>query len=111
MTRFVLAGLIVTWGAFLARAEAPAIARLEAFPPEVRLTTAGDRQSLVVQATFADGLTRDVTKDAALTLANPAFVRREGAMFFPVADGSTTLTVAFGGQSLSIPVEVKQAKA
>jgi hypothetical protein len=111
MTRLVLAGSIVAVSALLARAETPppAITRLEAFPPEVRLTTAGDRQPVVVQANYADGITRDVTKDATLTPANPALVRRDGVTFFPVADGSTTLDVAFGGQSLKLPVEVAQA--
>ncbi len=47
------------------------------------MTTARDRQSIVVQATFADGITRDVTKEAALTLADPKLVRRAGAIFYP----------------------------
>ena len=63
------------------------LAKLEVFPPDVNLTTARDRQSLVVQATYADGITRDVTAEATLTLANPALVRRDGHTFYPVADG------------------------
>src|SRR6202044_396011 len=33
----------------------------------------------------------------------------EGAVFHPVADGATTLTVSFGGKSVAVPVKVAQA--
>ena len=91
-------------------AQQATLTKLEAFPPDINLTTAGDRQSLVIQGTYADGITRDVTKECALTLANPALVSRQDATFRPAADGATTLGVAFGGQSLSVPVKVEQAK-
>src|SRR4051794_6635513 len=74
--------------------------KVEVFPPDVLLSTARDRQALVVQATYADGITRDVTKEATFTPADPAPIRREGSTLYPVADGATTLAVAFGGQSV-----------
>ena len=37
------------------------ITKLDVFPPAVNLTSARDRQAVVVQATYADGITRDVT--------------------------------------------------
>ncbi len=89
-------------------ADAP-LAKIEVFPPDINLTSARDRQLVVVQATYADGITRNVTKDTTLTLANPALVRRDGNTFWPVADGETQMTVAFGGQTLSVPVKVAQA--
>ena len=61
-----------------ASAQQAALTKLEAFPPDIKLSTARDRQSVVVQATFADGITRDVTKEAVMTPANPALVRRDG---------------------------------
>ena len=82
---------------------------IEVFPPEINLTTARDRQSIVVQATYADGITRDVTREASITPANPALLKRDGATFYPVADGATTLAVAFGGQTVTVPVKVAQA--
>jgi len=88
-----------------------ALTKLEAFPPDVNLSSARDRQSVVAQATFADGLTRDVTADATFTAANPALVRRDGSTFYPAADGATTLSVAYGGQTVTLPVKVAQAKA
>jgi len=86
-----------------------ALTRIDVFPAEVGLTTARDRQSLVVQATYSDGITRDVTAKAALKPANPALVKVEGSTIHPVADGETTLGVAFDGQSAEVPVKVARA--
>ena len=92
-----------------ALAQQAALTKVEVFPPDVNLATARDRQSLVVQATYADGITRDVTREASLTLANPALVRRDGNTFYPVADGATELSVAFAGRAVTIPVKVALA--
>ncbi len=86
-----------------------ALVGIEVFPGEVALTTARDRQSIVVQATYADGITRDVTAQAAITLADPKVARRVGATFYPTADGVTTLTVSHGGKSATLPFKVAQA--
>ncbi len=90
-------------------ADDAALAKLEVFPPDIHLTTARDRQLVVVQATYADGITRDVTKDATITPADPSLLRREGNTFWPAADGQTEITVAFGGQTVKLPVVVAQA--
>jgi hypothetical protein len=91
-----------------ARADAP-LQKLTVDPPQVNLTTAQDRQLLVVQAAYADGVTRDVAAQASYVLANPALVRREGQTLHPVADGQTELKVEFGGQAVTIPVKVEKA--
>ena len=67
------------------------ISRLDVFPPAVNLSGAGDRQAVVVQAVYTDGITRDVTGKATQTLGRPELLRREGATYFPTADGETTL--------------------
>jgi hypothetical protein len=85
------------------------LAGIEVFPSAIELNTARDRQSLVVQATFADGITRDVTSEASMRPADPKLLRRQGAVFYPAADGSTTLTVGYGGKSVAVPVTVTQA--
>jgi hypothetical protein len=94
-----------------ALADGPAPAKLEVFPPEVNLTTARDRQLVVVQATYDDGITRDVTGEATLAPTDPSLLRREGNTFWPVADGKTTLNVSFAGKAVSVPVAVTQATA
>jgi hypothetical protein len=86
------------------------LASVAVYPQEIQLTTSRDRQSIVVQATYADGSTRDVTKDCAFVAANPALVKRQGAVFTPAADGATELAVSFGGKTLKIPVKVARSK-
>ena len=83
--------------------------KLVVAPGEIALSSAKDRQLVVVQAVYSDGITRDVAKDATLTVANSALVRRDGLTFYPVADGQTELKVEFGGQSHTIPIKVERA--
>ena len=63
----------------------------------MQLNDERDRQSLVVQAEYADGLTRDVTALAKISLANPRWSRIDKATLYPTADGKTELTVEFAG--------------
>ncbi len=56
------------------RATAPALARLEVFPAERIAPAPGLSQQLVVTATFADGSRRDVTRQAAFDVNDPAQV-------------------------------------
>ena len=108
-TRHLATGLLI----FLATAGVHAAARLTEvtiFPTDVRLTTRQDRQSLVVQAVFADGATRDVTAQASYSFADKSLVRFENATVFPVSDGKTELTVKYEGRVLKVPVVIEQAK-
>ena len=86
------------------------LAEIQVSPPDVQLTTARDRQSLVVQARFSDGITRDVTTEAKFTLANSALARIDKATLYPLADGATQLTVEHAGLKVTLPVTVKNAK-
>src|SRR6478735_728988 len=104
MHKFLLAALAVAGLCGTAAAEAP-LAALEVFPPDINLETARDRQSFVVQAWFADGLSRDVTAEAKVAFANPALVRREANVVYPVADGSTEMAVEWGGKAVKLPVK------
>jgi hypothetical protein len=94
-----------------ALAAEPATLKLEAFPPEVQLTTSRDSQAVIVVATRADGVTQDVTATAKLTLADPALARLDKHTLLPTADGTTTLAIEYQGQTISLPVTVKDAKA
>lgn len=106
-SRFAVAGLILLALSRLTFADAP-LAKLQVDPPQVNLTTAKDRQLLAIQATYADGITRDVAAQASYVFANPALVRRDGQTLYPVADGLTELKVEFGGQAVTIPVKVEK---
>jgi hypothetical protein len=102
----LLVGLCLTVPS--AYADAP-LAKVEVFPPNVELSTSRDRQRMVVVGTRADGVTVDMTSQAQFNPANPALVRFEGPVACPTADGETTLDVACAGQTVQVPVVVKQA--
>ena len=69
------------------QAAEPKPAKLHIFPADVHLKTSRDRQSLVVQAEYANGITRDVTTQAKYTFANPALVKFDKQTLYPAADG------------------------
>jgi hypothetical protein len=110
VTRWIAALLLLSL-VTQARADANSaqLDKLEVFPPDINLATSRDCQSIVVQATFTDGITRDVTTEAAITPADAKLMRREGATFRPALDGSTTLSVTYGGKSVTAPVKVARA--
>ena len=78
-------------------------------PARRESATSRSRQLFVVQATYADGITRDVTAEAKATLANPALAKLDKNLLTPLADGATELKVEFGGKTVSVPVKVKDA--
>ncbi len=82
---------------------------LQCYPSQITLTSAKARQPLVVQATYADGVTRDVTPKAKFTLANPRLANLTHAVLSPLSEGRTELRVAFAGRSLVVPVSVTGA--
>ena len=103
--------LLLGLSANLATANEAALVKLEVFPKDVNLNTKLDRQSLVVQASYADGLTRDVTSEAKIEVAGGDFLRLEGQTVYPKADGAAQINVSFGGQTVSVPAVVKDAAA
>ena len=80
------------------------------YPDSVKLSTQRDRQALIVQAVYANGLTRDVTAEAKFVLADEKSANLAGHTLTPKADGKTELSVAFGGKTVKVPVEVEKAK-
>jgi hypothetical protein len=91
-------------------AAAPAaLTAINVFPSDVNLTTIRDRQSLIVQAAYADGITRDVTAESKFTVANAQLVRLDGNVLYPSTDGATELTVSFGGKQVMVPIKVARA--
>lgn len=78
-------------------------------PTDISLTNVRDRQSLMVQAVMANGLTFDVTEQAQMAIQDAAFVKADGQTFHPVADGTTTIKVSYEGHSIDVPVTVTHA--
>ncbi|MFM7161038.1 MAG: cell surface protein, partial [Planctomycetaceae bacterium] len=87
------------------------VSELRVYPPEVILETSKSRQKMVVQAVYADGITRDVSTQSQWQFSNPALVRQEGAVLHPAADDTGEVTVSFGGQQAKLPVKVTGATA
>jgi len=109
MTRTLCFALIVLSFWTLRAAADPVAGKLDVYPPDVNLNTSRDTQSFIAVVTRADGVTRDVTAEVKATLANPALAKIEGHAVLPVADGATTLNVEYGGQTVTLPVTVKDA--
>jgi hypothetical protein len=109
MKRLTLLALVLGWT--VTGLDAAPTGTLAVYPPDINLETSRDRQTFVVQLTEPNGLTRDVTVEAKVEFANPAFARREGIAIVPVADGRTEMVVSFAGQTVKLPVTVKQATA
>ncbi|MDB5331828.1 MAG: hypothetical protein JWP03_2979, partial [Phycisphaerales bacterium] len=81
----------------------------EVFPTEVNLTTAAGAQSLVARITRPDGVTQDVTAEVKFEPADPKLAKVDGNVVRPLADGVTELKATYQGQSVSVPVKVKDA--
>jgi hypothetical protein len=95
--------------AIVQAAEAPVALRV--FPSEVSLTTIRDAQTVLVQAEYANGITRDVTAQATWALDGDTVVAQEANRLTPKADGSAKLTVKFESLSAEVPITVAQATA
>src|SRR5437899_1390121 len=89
-----------------AQAPAPAVTALGVYPTEVNLFTSRGKASFVVQATYADGITRDVTAQASARLAGTGVCKLDKNLLTPVADGVTDVVVEFGGRAVAVPVTV-----
>ena len=85
------------------------IPAFEVYPPDVNLETSRDFQSLVVKVARADGVTRDVTAEAKFAVSDPKLAKVDGHVVRPLADGAGQVVVTFEGQSVNVPLTVKQA--
>jgi hypothetical protein len=82
---------------------------LRVFPSQISLTTARDSQSLVVQAEYSNGITREVTDKVEWKLDREDIVARDGNRLMPRAEGAAKLTVTFASQAVEVPITVAQA--
>ena len=106
-----LLSLVVT---FLLAASAMAegqITGVAVYPPDINLNTSADLQRFIVVATRDDGVTLDVTQQAAIKLADPKLCRLEKNVLFPQADGQTKLEIEYQGFQTAASVAVKDAAA
>ena len=93
----------------IASVAAAAPAAINVYPQSINLTTKRDRQSLIVQAVYPNGLTRDVTAEARIAVENESLCKVTGSMVTPVADGQSTVTVSYAGFDSKLPLTVTRA--
>jgi len=79
------------------------------YPPEIHLAGFNGRQTVVVQATYSDGITRDVTYDARCRVTDPRLAHFDGTNVEARANGRTDLVVSYEGRTLTVPVTVTNA--
>jgi hypothetical protein len=93
-----------------ATSSAWAAGSFEVFPTDVNLKFQRDRQSIVCRFTEPNGVHRNVTAEAKITVTDPTKVKVENGVVYPLADGQTSLKVEYDGQSVDLPVKVEAAK-
>lgn len=87
-----------------------ALRSLTALPNRVALRGADQVRQLVVTGHFANGGSRDLTRDAAWRVADPAVVRIEtGGLLVGLTNGTTEVTAEVQGQHVKVPVAVEGA--
>ena len=78
------------------------LVEINVYPLNIDLTNSRDRQRLIVQARYADGITEDVTEQATITNGNAEVLRQDGYLFYPQGNGETTVNVEFQGKALQV---------
>ena len=101
--------LLLLLGTFGAPA-ASKLTDLRVFPSDIHLCSKQDRQSIVVQAAYADGATRDVTDAAAFVVREKSLARLDNGTLLPLSDGRTELQIQFEGRTFTVPVSVTNAQ-
>ncbi len=84
---------------------------LEVYPASIDLNTHADHQTLVVRTRRADGVTVDLTREASYRVENPELASVEGNTLRPKQDGETAVIVEHGGQTVRVPLTVRDASA
>ena len=76
-------------------------------PAKFELLGKRSRQQLLVTGKYSGDQLRDLTPAGTFTSSNPAVVKIEGSIAYPVGNGEATVTVTVGGQTAAVPVLVK----
>ena len=84
---------------------------LAAYPPKISLKSKEDFNSIVVVATYADDVTRDVTYESAIEVENPSIINFQDRIAYPKKEGETRLVARFLNQEVQIPVSVSEPSA
>lgn len=112
----LLIAAMATFTAVVAAADAPATieigqpAGVVLEPAKFDLLGKRSQQQLLVTGKYGEDV-RDLTAAAVFTSSNPSVVKIDGSIAHPVGNGEATITAAVGGQSVVVPVVVKNMEA
>jgi hypothetical protein len=83
-------------------------ATLTVYPPKVAIRGADDAPQLIVTGETVPGRPKDLTAAVHYTVADPKIVRvAENGRVYPLANGTTEITIHYQGHSASVPVHVE----
>jgi hypothetical protein len=83
---------------------------LRVWPESIKLSNAIDRQSMVAQVVYSNGVTVDVTEQARFT-PTKNIIAFDGNYWLPQSDGKGQLVVSIGSYEQTVPVSVTGADA
>ncbi len=90
--------------------ETDQVVGLDVYPKEIFMHAPGLSQQVAVVARYADGLTRDVTREAHLGSSNGETVGVDGSAAKGIRAGESTLMIRYEGQFVTLPVTVLNPK-
>ena len=103
--------------------QSAALTELKCYPSSFELGNGTSGQSVIIEASYADGTTRDVTSETRLWVADSRYARLElmaaethtnrqpSYVLFPKADGKTSLIARFENRTVEVPVTVSNSTA
>ncbi len=83
--------------------------KLEVFPKDILLSNLRDRQSIIAQMVYSNGVTVDVTELVQSQIGSGDIVKQDGSTFHPKADGETTVKFSIENFNVELPVTVANA--
>ncbi|HEY1191834.1 MAG TPA: DUF1549 domain-containing protein [Gemmata sp.] len=112
MTRLLLALLaLLAVGSGVRAAESPVTA-VATYPASLKLRGMDDAPQLVITGTRADGRSVDLTGAATYAVGDAKVARVEpSGRVFPLANGTTEITVSVAGKTLKVPVAAEKMEA
>jgi hypothetical protein len=81
-------------------------AKIEAFPPQIKLSGTRQHATVVLTGHYADGSVQDLTRVAQLATSDEKIVKIDGRNILPVADGKTEVICKIESHEVRVPVEV-----
>lgn len=94
--------------AIRANAQNKKLVKIQAFPPSITLQNPQDFNSFIIQANYADGVSRDITFESSLVVQNPEIAILDGATVYPKGNGKTELQASYQNQNVIIPITISQ---